>query len=583
MKIKSSLVLLTLCGLFVGSTNYSNAQEFRYTRYEGVDREKTSIASSELSTSNVGADIVIADGYSFADSLSAMNISNRFNSKLLLDGRGKTDASFISYVANNFKPRKIYLVGGVVSNKIENDKIGNTEIIRISGADRYETNKKTLAIANYKDVGVASGVNYADALSSYSLLREKNIGILLYNPKGNNLFGNYNIKYTFGGNTSVAQNYGERIAGNDRYETSLKIANKTSNRDIVFVSGKTFADALSSINLVNSKKADIILTPDFGSLATKNISEQADNIFVVGGKDTLPDKNIQNAIRGIKKSNTDEADNISGFNLAFRLPDDLKQKIEISRSNYLNESDLMVRMKNPYKGNLFLIFVSDFEKESSSGNYERNIGTLNQNGKNYSVFLFIGKMPEYNDEATYFSTLNSVLNSIEKGALAGTKGSKFTLNRDYFDEMRAKFDMNYSNSNDNTMVNFSIPNTDGKASIILPRNVARKLKWSEDGSRILHKELYSITGDEDASMILMMDLIKYVGTNANTHIAASMNTFGTIEKKGKKYSLYVDNHLGISMFGSDYTMSDEEIKEMNMLNKAIMDSLSNKKTVGIIH
>ena len=284
----------------------SNAQQ-SFVRYSGKDRVETCLKTSGLlpvngvvSDGQKHRNIVIADAYSFADSLSAMNIANKYNAVLLLSPNRTFPDFLVKKTIRTYEPNNIFLVGGKVSNRynIENFRTEGTNIVSISGKDRYETNRKSIKVAGYSDVGVASGENYADALSAYSLLSENNLGLLLVRPHENYDTAGLNVKYTFGGKNSVRKDGGVRIAGSSRYETSSNIANRTDANNIAFVSGNNFADALSSINLVKAKDADIVLTPHNGNTVIAGLSKNAGSIYAVGGVNTISDEAVRAAIEG---------------------------------------------------------------------------------------------------------------------------------------------------------------------------------------------------------------------------------------------------------------------------------------------
>ncbi|MEG0250275.1 MAG: cell wall-binding repeat-containing protein [Peptostreptococcus sp.] len=586
MKLKKSFLTLGLALSISISffTLNTNAAQKTYKRYAGKDRSETCLQTSGLMKVSQGKNIVIADGYSFADSLSAMNLANKYDAILLLDSNYQVDNLLIEFYLNLYQPENVYLVGGKESRKYDKTKYKNTNIVHIAGINRYETNKKSLEIAGYKNIGVASGENYADALSSYSLLREKNLGLMLVRPNENYNSNGLNIEYTFGGKNSVKKDAGERIAGSNRYDTSIKIAEKTNDNNIIFVSGNQFADALSSINLVNSKTGNILLTPTNGDKRVSKLASQADDIFVVGGKMVLPDKNIEYAIQGraLTVNNPNLISNISGYNLDFNIPKDLANTVSFKKIDYLQANDLAFSMKSPESGDLFTIYVSDYSNDSSDGFHERNIGTLKQNGKNYSVFMNIGAQPNYSNKDKYINALNKLSNAIENGALSGTNGSSFTLNKGFYKEMKDLFIPKIkapTNSNELT-----IPGTNGKSKIILPANIISRVQFSSDGYSILNKNIYLRTHDEIASTsICMVNLIDYVGTDSNTHIASATNTYGTVIKNGKKYSLYVDSHKGPSLFGTTIALSQSEYNQLDEDNRAIVNALINGKTSGIIH
>lgn len=191
------------------------------------------------------------------------------------------------------------------SGIINAEKKTTESIKRISGEDRIETSvlvsKETFK--NAENVIIASGNVFQDALSGTILASSLNAPILLTN--GVNIdekvlneierLGTKNV-YILGGINSVSnkierelnKKYNiERIAGKDRYETSLKIANllkeKAGYENVALASGNVFADSLSASVALAKKKMPILLV-DGKNLPNIN----KDRIkYIFGGKNTI--------------------------------------------------------------------------------------------------------------------------------------------------------------------------------------------------------------------------------------------------------------------------------------------------------
>lgn len=301
--VKSKMgVLLTVLLFSCTFTNVSAVKADTYgdrADFERICGENRIITSKEASNYQKSGVLVVAPAYSFEDQISAMNLVNKFNAKFML-----TDGSETGY-EDDLSIKKVYIVGGYSENdtfivwQFQRSFNQNIEVIRVGGENIYETNLETLKIAGYKDVGVASSKIYADALSSYSLLRENGLGIMLVDGKSSYNNHGYNIKYTFGGKNTIKQDGGERISGNDRYSTSINIAKKTKYSNLAFVSGENYADAMSAINITNAKNADILLTPKSLNNETVSLSKNAKEKFAVGGPKSLTGKDVSIAIDGL--------------------------------------------------------------------------------------------------------------------------------------------------------------------------------------------------------------------------------------------------------------------------------------------
>lgn len=280
MKIKSDISkVLTLALIISGIASVSNAEDLNVRTIKGQNRIQTSIESAKLVDSKT---VVIANAYTYADSLSAYNVASKYNAKLILVDN-KTD---LSKELKEIKPTKAYLIGGqntlngkAVASVYENVK----DVKRLDGKNRYETNDKTLAESGYDKVGVADGRNYPDALSASGLLKDKNLGLKLVN--GSKAYKtDKKVVYTFGGINSVKQDGGKRLAGHSRYNTSEVINNELGKVDTVAITtGENYADALSSINVVNSRsKVSVMLTNKISSNQEGYIKDISNKIIIGG-------------------------------------------------------------------------------------------------------------------------------------------------------------------------------------------------------------------------------------------------------------------------------------------------------------
>lgn len=185
----------------------------------------------------------------------------------------------------------------------------SSSIIRIGGADRYETASK-IAQAGWSSSNyaiVANGEGYADALCAVPLAKANDAPILL-TTSSNSLNQNtlnelkslkVNHVIVVGGTGVVSDSVinsiktqvtsdVERLGGQDRYETSVKIAEKLgSTSKIVVASGEGYADALSAAPAAAIEEMPILLTrstilPDVTSnYITSN--SKITKTYVIGG------------------------------------------------------------------------------------------------------------------------------------------------------------------------------------------------------------------------------------------------------------------------------------------------------------
>lgn len=146
------------------------------------------------------------------------------------------------------------------------------DVFRISGQNRFETAfliadqmKLSLGIEKFDAVIVASGTNFADALSGSYLAAVKNAPILLsfneeYNERAKEyIWANLNpggTVYILGGTGAVPASMEEhlddftvkRLAGGNRFETNLAILEEAGigDKPVLVCTGLSFADSLSA-------------------------------------------------------------------------------------------------------------------------------------------------------------------------------------------------------------------------------------------------------------------------------------------------------------------------------------------------
>lgn len=191
------------------------------------------------------------------------------------------------------------------------------KVIRISGAERYETAFKTadtykelLGIEKFDSVIIATGTNFADALSGSYLATVKKAPILLTNGKADNIaklhaYIKENVVkggkiYILGGSSAVPESVEtiqsagyqvKRISGASRYETSLKILTEAgiTGNEMIVATGNKFADSLSA----SATGRPILLVKPGEKLNSdqKAVLKKLNNgkIYIVGGTSAVSD------------------------------------------------------------------------------------------------------------------------------------------------------------------------------------------------------------------------------------------------------------------------------------------------------
>jgi putative cell wall-binding protein len=168
----SDIVLLGGTGAVSEAVAEELGQWAPVERIAGDDRFETAALLADRGFWDIGADnVYIANGRSFADALSGGSRGASFSDGgpiLLVDTDSVPDAT--RDAIEGLQPSTITILGGpgAVSDAVEADLSSYADVVRIAGADRYETSalvaedlpsSTTMAF-------VATGVNYPDALAA---------------------------------------------------------------------------------------------------------------------------------------------------------------------------------------------------------------------------------------------------------------------------------------------------------------------------------------------------------------------------------------------------------------------------------
>ena len=291
---------------------FEYVEENQIIRLSGQDRYDTAIAAAEELKEVNGWDdfqkIIVASGADFPDALSASYLSYVKDAPILLVGKDdKSIAKVTSYINENLASGgTVYIVGGTgaVLESVE-DAINGTEV-RLAGSDRFATNLEVLKEAGVdgEELLIASGMNYADALSASAAARPIFlVGKTLTKDQQAYLEANKNslaeATYVIGGPGAVADSVkaeveaytgeAKRLEGSDRFATSVAVANEFFPGDIhnmVIASGLAFPDGLSGGPVAIAYDAPLVLVGNNWVDHATNlfVTKKARTLIVMGGK-----------------------------------------------------------------------------------------------------------------------------------------------------------------------------------------------------------------------------------------------------------------------------------------------------------
>ena len=270
-------------------------------RLFGQNQVDTSLAIAKANYPDKVANVVLATADNYPDALAGSVLAYQLKAPILLVGSTDADKEkILAYLKSNLNGTgTVYILGGtaVVSADMEAKVTANgfSHITRLGGIDRYATSVKIadqLGVKTGTPIVLAYGENYPDALSISSIAAGMQSPILLVQKDGISDIIKQEIAkikpakiYIIGGEgvigatvenqvaqiTSLDKTNIVRIAGVDRYETSLAVAqyfNLTGN--VCIATGNNFPDALAGSVYAANHNAPIIL-------ADGNLSDQVMN------------------------------------------------------------------------------------------------------------------------------------------------------------------------------------------------------------------------------------------------------------------------------------------------------------------
>ena len=237
-------------------------------RVDGGDRIETGIKISQKYYDKAKTVIVVRHDL-FPDSMTASVLAKLKDAPILLNPTNKLDPR-VGAEIKRLGAEEVIIVGGPdsISEKVRVDLKAydkDKDVERIAGVDRYGTSemvaRRVTGITGKKNTGViASGQVFPDALSVGTFASRDGYPILLVKK---NLvpdqvvraIKDLDIKKTYiaGGTNTISKSTEaklpgvlERMAGKDRYETSVAIAKSKfkDSREAFIASGEEFADAL---------------------------------------------------------------------------------------------------------------------------------------------------------------------------------------------------------------------------------------------------------------------------------------------------------------------------------------------------
>ena len=285
-------------------------------RIDGPDRIETGINISKKYYDKAKTVIVVRHDL-FPDSMTSSVLAKLKDAPILLNPTNKLDPRVATEI-KRLGAEEVIIVGGPdsISEKVRGDlKVydKDKDVERIAGVDRYGTSemvaRRVVGITGKKYTGVvASGQVFPDALSVGTFASRDGYPILLVKKdmvpdQVERAIKDLEIRKTYiaGGTNTISKmteaklpSVVERMAGKDRYETSVAIAKSKfkDSRDAFIASGEEFADALVISPVSGKYNRPTLLASrnkNTNALVKKYISDtRILGITAIGGERYLP-------------------------------------------------------------------------------------------------------------------------------------------------------------------------------------------------------------------------------------------------------------------------------------------------------
>ncbi|AJD27023.1 cell wall-binding repeat-containing protein [Clostridium botulinum] len=317
--MKKIMALVISSAIVLGGKGAAGAKgDYNVNRISGKNRYETSINIAKHYNNEKFENVIIANGNDFPDALAGSALSKKLKAPILLiDGSINSSRETINLIKSKLvKNGSIYILGGegAVSRVYEDyfKDLGYKNIKRLGGINRFATNKsivKTLNVEKGTPIVIVNGFGFADALSVSSSAASKGYPIFMSNADklsneikdiikdisptkafmigGEGVMRNSIVDELKNIVPSLNKDNIERVAGKNRYETSLNVCSKFNllSDNAIVANGENFPDALSGSALASKMDAPIILTDGV------NISKQKEyldnnsykNIILLGG------------------------------------------------------------------------------------------------------------------------------------------------------------------------------------------------------------------------------------------------------------------------------------------------------------
>jgi|GEM_PF-3399216 len=304
------------------------SDEVETMRLAGKNRYETAIAISQAGWTE-SEYVILARGDDFPDALCAAPLAAAYDAPILLTSKSALHDG-VKEELKRLGAVRVFLMGGesALSEGIveELKEMGIEEVIRISGKNRYETSVKVAEMLEEKltidEIVLATGLNYADALSMAAVAAKLGMPILLVGKNGMDDSVREYIEsrevsrtYIIGGEGVISPELEAgvpnpvRLWGKNRYETNIEIMTYFQDQlDLsrVFVAvgdgpkKNEFADALSGAALAARTASPVLLISRILPGVTKDFLTNnyplVGTLMILGGASVVSEQVVEEMV-----------------------------------------------------------------------------------------------------------------------------------------------------------------------------------------------------------------------------------------------------------------------------------------------
>ena len=431
MRFKKSASVLLSAALVLGvySVNPASSEAEAIEQVlAGSNRHSTAVQVSQKGWSSA-ENVVLVNDSAIADALAATPLAEELNAPILLTGKNKLNSTTKSEI-ERLGAQNVYLIGGesVLSDDLSAEISGRT--YRISGSSREKTAlaiaKKINELNPVKTIAVVNGTTgLADAVSIASVAAEKDMAIILSNPKSGisaskDFINSIGVEksYVIGGDKAVSDYVmsslpgAERVSGSNRNDTNANVIEKfytSSSLNNIYVakngSGNTgqLIDALAVGVLAAKNSSPVLIVSNSLSASQRNVvrSKEIGIVTRVGGNGNESAFEEVKELQGIKPSELKlPSEMLCSWYIKYRSSDvkfdSYKKFFEFKDGYRIDGSNNTIKYKVvKISGNEYYL---DFYYPENMGGTQRAKYVLNGNTLTY-YFEYNG---EYVEDVTFY-------------------------------------------------------------------------------------------------------------------------------------------------------------------------------------